>query len=173
MALFEPLMVELSTQLIRIATGSLFTQEQIRGITSHAVGKYFSELFPADEAEVDAQEKVKRATEHITKAASIVRGLQTDLAGKTATLNQLIKDIEEKEKTAAQFAALANANSATVAAIRAQLEEAVRKELITQSAQGRTVRRMASAILWVVTLVLGAALGAYFPILVSWASSLF
>lgn len=38
--------------------------------------------------------------------------------------------------------------------------------------QGKTPRRLASAFLWLLTLVLGAALGAYFKEIVAWGAKL-
>lgn len=46
--------------------------------------------------------------------------------------------------------------------MRMEMERAIREQLIAQANQGKRMRQVASLIVWLVTLVLGAALGAYF-----------
>ena len=48
------------------------------------------------------------------------------------------------------------------------MEGALRQELLAQSEKDKRLRRFASAILWLVTLVLDAALGTYFKEVVHW-----
>jgi hypothetical protein len=46
--------------------------------------------------------------------------------------------------------------------VRHEIESMLREELVRQSKTGRGTRRIASALLWITTLILGAALGSYF-----------
>ena len=57
--------------------------------------------------------------------------------------------------------------------VRQEIETALREELVRQSRTGRGKRRVASALPWIITLVLGAALGSYFREVWEFASSLF
>ncbi len=61
------LLIEISSLLIRVITGKLFTDEQIKTITSNAIGRYFSEWLPQPENELQAQIRVEKAKEHISK----------------------------------------------------------------------------------------------------------
>jgi hypothetical protein len=157
------LLLEINVQVIRALTGRLFTKEQIDAITKHSVGKLLADFFPADEQEKDAIQRVQEAELHISRASQIVLELQSTLKARSETLQQMITEIEEKKKVADNYAAMASATEAQVSAIRIEIERVVRKELVDQANKNRRVRQAASAILWVVTLVAGAALGAYFP----------
>ncbi len=59
-------------EMVRRVTGRLLTDDQIRTISSHAVGKYLTEFLPETEDEKTASEKVEAARHHITEASSII-----------------------------------------------------------------------------------------------------
>ena len=158
---------------MRSVTGHLFTETQIRKITSHAIGRYFAELFPEPEAERRARERVEEARDHITKASAIIAGMQSDLESQTVKLDKLLQEIEEKKNMAERYECLAKTNQEEWNAFRNEMEDALRKELISQSEQGKTMRRVASSIIWLVTLILGAALGTFFKEIVAWAKGIF
>jgi hypothetical protein len=81
-------------------------------------------------------------------------------------LDQIIRDIEEKKKQADHYAVLAKTNKEAFDAFKAEMEDTLRSELIAQAEKGKRVRQVVSFVIWLITLVLGAALGAYFnPIL--------
>lgn len=157
------LISEINVQVIRALTGSLFTKEQIDAITRHSVGKLLADFFPTDEQERDAIERVQEAEQHISRASQIILELQNTLKARSQTLQQMIVEIEEKKRVADHYTAMASATEEQVSAIRIEIERVVRKELVDQANKNRRVRQAASAILWVVTLIAGAALGAYFP----------
>jgi len=46
----------------------LFTDQQIKTITSGAIGKYFANFFPTPKDQREAQEKVNAARKHIAAA---------------------------------------------------------------------------------------------------------
>lgn len=52
------------------------------------------------------------------------------------------------------------------------MESALRQELVAQSERGKTTRQIASFMLWLLTLILGAALGAYFKEIIAWGVKL-
>jgi len=163
---------EIGQQVIRAVTGRLFTKEQVDAIVNNSIGKHFAEFFPTPEDQRDAIERVAEAEVHIAKATAIVAKLQTDLNSRSVALRALLVDIDEKQKLAEHYAALASANENQTAAIRAELEKAVRHELIVQTNKGKRLRQAASFIVWTVTLVAGAALGAYFLDIVKYIKSL-
>jgi len=98
---------------------------------------------------------------HIKEAAEIIVSLQEDLEKQAHQLEALAKEIEEKKKLADRYSILATTNQESFAAFKAELEETIRKELIAQSEKGKRIRRLASFIVWFITLVMGAALGTY------------
>jgi hypothetical protein len=152
--------------LFQVLTSRILTDEQVRTISTNVVGHYFVSWLPTPKEEQQAAERVQIAQNHISEASNIIAGLRSDLDGQAQHLNQLIADIEEKKQSAAHYAALAKTNQEMFAPIRMEMEKAVRDQLIFQANQGKRLRQIASFIVWLVTLVAGAALGAYFAPLV-------
>lgn len=155
-------------ELFKAVTGRLFTEAQIKSVSANAIGKYFADFLPEPKDERAARERVEEAREHIAKATQIIASLQSELGTQTQQLDAVLKELEEKKQLAQQYQALATAGQEQFAALRAQMEIALRQELLAQSEKGKRPRRVASAILWIVTLVLGAALGTYFKDVVQW-----
>lgn len=160
-----------SAQLIRSITGRLFTDSEIRALSTHAVGKYFSDLLPEPKYERAARERVEEARTHIARASQIVTQLQIELGSQTQQLDAVLKELEEKKQLAQKYETLAHTSQEQFAAFKAEMEATLRQELVAQSERGKGLRRVASAILWFVTLVLGAALGAYFKDILGWLQS--
>ena len=151
----------------QVLTSRWLTDEQIRTVSANVVGRYFSDWLPTPKEERDAAERVEAARIHISEASRIITGLRGDLDGQALQLNKIIEDIEQKKKTAEHYAVLAKTNQEAFAPIRAEMETAIREQLIAQASQGKRMRQFASVIVWLVTLVLGAALGAYFQPIVT------
>lgn len=158
----EPLVSGLAIELSKIITGKLLTESQIQSVAKTIVGKYFADWLPTPQTEAEAEERIVVAKQHITEAARIITGLQNDLESQAHRLDVLAKEIEEKKQIAEHYAALAQTNQDTLAAFKAELEETVRKELTAQAEKGKAIRKAAALINWIVTLVVGAALGAWF-----------
>jgi hypothetical protein len=174
MSKIEPLSLiysELSIQIFRILTGRLLTKKQIKDITEHAVGRYFKDLFP-ETAHLDRSEKIALAQENISTASNIIAELKLDLDAQVETLNQLIAEIKEKQDVALQYEELAKTNKDAARAVRAEIENSIRHELESQSNKNRKVRRISSIIIWLLTLILGGALGAYFKDIVGFVLSI-
>jgi small-conductance mechanosensitive channel len=167
-----PLLDAVTAELVRTLTGRLFTEAQIRTVTSHAVGKYFADLFPEPKDERAARARVEEARDHISKASSIISELQAELSSQTKQLDEVLTEIEEKKQLAQRYATLAQTSQEQFAAFKAEMEAVLRQELVAQSEKGKGMRRLASAVLWSLTLILGAALGAYFKDILAWLLSL-
>lgn len=73
-----------------------------------------------------------------------------------------------KNKLADRYQTLTETNKETFEAFRQEMEEALRRELTEQANQDKRLRQIASSIIWLVTLIVGAALGAYFKDIVAW-----
>jgi len=160
--MFVNLYVEVLGELSRLITGRIYTDEQIKTITSSAVGKYFTDFFPTPKDEQAVKEKVNAAREHISAASTIIFEMQDNLESQSKSLEHLLTEIEEKRKLAERYETLAKTNKQEFTAFREEMEMSLRKELEEQAAKGRRLRQFASLFLWLVTLVAGAALGAYF-----------
>ena len=171
MLFFSDLLIELTRILTRIITGKLLTDEQIGSLTGSVVGRYFAEWFPEPQDEAEAQRRVDTAKHHIAEATRLIGGLKEDLDAQANQLEELSKEIDEKRTLAERYAAMAATNQQAVAAFRAELEESLRRELSAQANRGKRLRQIASFTVWLVTLIIGAALGAYFPQLVQWVRS--
>lgn len=162
MSLIVSIYGEVISALAQALTGRLFTDEQIKSITSGAVGKYFADYFPTPKDEQEAQDKVHAARKHISAASTIILDMQENLESQNHNLERLLTEIEEKKKLAERYETLAQTNKQEFVAFREEMEESLRKELEEQAAKGKRPRQMASFLLWIITLVAGAALGAYF-----------
>jgi hypothetical protein len=162
----------IGAEAIRTLTGRLFTDAQIRQIATHAVGKHFADLLPEPVEERAARERVEEARGHIEQASAIISQLQSELGSQTQKLDRVLAEIEEKKKLAMRYEALAKTGQEQFAAFRAEMEGALRQELTAQSEKGKTTRRLASGFLWLLTLVLGAALGTYFEEVLAWLRAL-
>lgn len=162
----------IGAEAIRTITGRLFTDAQIRQVATHAVGKHFADLLPEPADERAARERVEEARSHIEQASAIISQLQSEVGSKTQQLDKILTEIEEKKQLAMKYEVLAKMGQEQIAAFKSEMEGAIRQELTAQSEQGKTARRLASGFLWLVTLILGAALGAYFKEVLAWTLEL-
>lgn len=158
------LIAELVRELSKRATGKLLTEAQVQTLTKSIVGKYFSEWLLTPQREAEAEERISAARIHITEATKIISRLQDDLEKQANQLDLLAKEIDEKKKIAERYAILAQTNQDALTAFKAEMEETVRKELSAQAEQGKGLRKTVSVISGAITLVIGAALGAWFQI---------
>ncbi|NYT79527.1 hypothetical protein H0A71_21370 [Alcaligenaceae bacterium] len=158
----------IAAEAFRAITGRLFTEAQIRQVATHAVGRYLTDLLPEPADDRAARERAEEARSHIEQASSIISQLQYELGSQTKQLDNVLAEIEEKKRLAMKYETLAKTGQEQFAAFKSEIEGALRQELANQSEKGKTVRRLASGFLWLVTLVLGAALGAYFKELLAW-----
>ena len=167
------LITEISNSLIRSITGKLFTEEQIHAVTSNTIGKHFSDWFPTPQKAIEERSRVEEARQHINKASLIIAEMQSDLENQNHQLEKILKDVEEKRQLAERYEILANTSQEKLNAFRKEMEESLRNELITQAEQGKRLRQIASFVVWLITLILGAALGAYFKNILDWLKSIF
>lgn len=77
---FAALSSSLLIEVVRLITGRLFTEEQIRSITSDAIGKHFADLFPTPEEQRTARERIDQARLHIEGAGNIIAQMQQELS---------------------------------------------------------------------------------------------
>lgn len=168
----ETLTSEVTLQLVRVLTGQLFTEEQIKNISKHSVGRHFTDMLPENIDTKSHKERIELAQKQIESAASIMADMKVELDTQKKTLTNLINDIDTKRADARKYGELAATNQNTISAIRHELEFALRAELTRQSQEGRILRRTISIFLWIVTLIIGAALGAYFREMVAFITNL-
>lgn len=115
------------------------------------------------------------ARQHINEASLIISSMQAELVNQSAELDQLLEAIDEKKQLAERYTNLAQTSAEKLSAFRMEMEmeEALRQELRRQSEKGKFTRLAASFLLWFITLILGAALGAYFREITAWLTSMF
>jgi hypothetical protein len=163
--------LSLSTNIARVTSqllsSKLLTDEQIRSLSKNIVGQYFSDWFATPAQERETGDKVALAQRHIADASHIISGIRADLDAQAKHLNQLLTEIAAKKKDAEHYAALAHTGEEAFASFRAEMERAVREQLVAQANKDRLLRQIISSIFWLITLVAGAALGTYFPQIVS------
>jgi len=120
---------EMISALIRAITGRLFTEDQIKTITSDTVGKYFADFFPTPKEELEAKERVESARNHILSASTIIREMQQELEDQDKKLSYLLQEIDEKKILADRYQVLAETNQKEFQAFREEMEDALREEL--------------------------------------------
>lgn len=159
------------TDIVRVTSqllsSKLLTDEQIRSLSKNIVGQYFSDWLATPVQERETGDKVALAQKHIADASDIISGIRADLDVQAEHLNQLLREIAAKKKDADHYAALAHTGEEAFAPFRAEMERAVREQLLAQANKDRLLRRIISFVFWFITLVAGGALGAYFPQIVS------
>jgi len=165
--------VDLLSSLSQIVTGRLLSDTQIRRISSTLVGKMFTDWLAEPKDERAIKERVEAARDHIASATKILGDLKFELEEKSTQLDVLVANAEAQRRKAEEYSALAQANAVTVKAIRAQIEEAVRDELGAQAGHGRRLRQTVSITSWILSLLLGAALGAHWSKVEAWVWRVF
>lgn len=158
--------------LFRTITGKIFTDDQISVLTSHTVGKYLADFLPEPKDQRAAREKVEDARQHIEKASSIITAMQQELSAQSTELDKLLVEIEENKELAKQYKYLASTNKEQFSALRKEMEEALRLELVAQSEKGKRLRQIISFVFWFATLIIGAALSTYFKEILELVKSL-
>lgn len=143
-------------ELVRLVTGKLFSDEEIKEITKGAIGRHFAELFPEPADERAARERVEEARSHITAANEILTRMQSELHEQSTRFDQLLSEIEEKRLIAERYSALASTNKQQFEAYKQEISDTIRAEIEAQANKGRRFRQATSLVFWVVTLAIGA-----------------
>jgi hypothetical protein len=164
--------LELLSLLSKVLTGPLLTPDQIKSISKSAVGQYLTDFLPTPESEILAADRVENARLHVEAATRIILEIKEDLDSQRAQLERTIFEIEEKRNLAKHYETLLKSDEETAAAYRKELEDAVQARLTKAQEEGRAARRIASAIFWVVNLIIGAGVGAYYRDIESFARSI-
>lgn len=122
------LTTELLRESARMLSGRLLTSDQIGGITSTIVGKYFADWFPEPEEEVEARRQIQLAQHHLVQAQSIIADLRKEAEEQAKQLEGLEAALHQKKELAEHYAALAAAGQDTSRAFRSEMETVIRQE---------------------------------------------
>jgi hypothetical protein len=147
--------------LSQLITGKLLTDSQIQSISSNLVGRFVADWLPEPKSQREAKQKVEKVRDYLAEATKIVSELKEEIDHRVTELESLVGEVEEKRKKVEEYTALIEAGEPAIRAIRGPLEESVRKELEAQAKKGRGTRLLVNLLAWLITLVLGAALGAH------------
>ena len=168
----QNLLLELTRILTRIITGRLLTAEQINGVTGTVVGKYFTDWFRSHRMRSKPRNVLTALSNTSQKPIESLAASNTTWIRRRNSWENSRWKLMKKRSIAERYAAMAATNETAVAAFRAELERALRRELTEQANRGKRLRQLASFTVWFVTLIMGAALGAYFPQIVHWVRSI-
>jgi hypothetical protein len=160
--------IDLLKAAVQVLTGRFLTEEQIQNISKNTVGSYFADWLPLPPDEEERQKRIEQAQNHIAEASKIISVLKDDLENQTRQLDVIINEIEEKKRIADHYATLAKTSQESFDAFKAEMEGILRKELRAEAEKGKLARQVVAVFVWTITLVLGAALGAYFIPLVTY-----
>jgi hypothetical protein len=160
--------IDLLSSLSQVVTGRILTDTQIRSISSSLVGQLFSDWLAEPKDQREIRQRVDAARDHMANATRILADLKSELDEKSSQLDKLAADVEAQRKKAEEYSILAQANASTVQAIRTQIEASVRQELENQTKRGRKLRQAISVSSWVISLLVGAALGAHWTKVEEW-----
>lgn len=169
------------SSLMDVLKGTLISDKQIKSISKKIIETYFGDFYPTPPQENDIKERIGEAQSHITQAGRIISDLQYELANQSEQLNKLLVEIDEKKSIADYYANLAETSKKEFEPLKTEIESAIKRQMLAEAEKnkvvfeqalqkqlkaeaekGKHLRRFASFIVWLVTLVLGAALGAYF-----------
>jgi hypothetical protein len=163
--LFAEISLGTMRALSQMISGKLLNDEQIKSITSHVVGRHFAEFLSKPQDEVEAQNRVDAARNHLTEATRIIGEFKNELEKETKQLEEIAATLQRTKDEAEKYAQLARLNKEAYAPLRSELQESLRSELAEQARKGRRLRQVVALIVWLVTLVLGS----YLPQIVDWA----
>lgn len=158
MNIINLLLDSFSQELIKMISGELLSDAQIRAIVNHSVGKYFKQLFPKIGEEREIADCVDEARQYISKIGELIVQLQDKLNAQAQQLELSLEKYKKIKSLSDQHQALAKIGREQSQALRSEIEEAMREQLLAASKKGKKVRQ----IVWLLTLILSAGLGAYF-----------
>jgi len=165
--MLESFLQALFVALKEIVRGTPFSTAFLDGVSGNLADDLIQKM-KARLAYGDPRDKIMVAKRHMESAGAIFDELRADLDAQSKALDELVIKAEEKKKEADHYTRLASISEDAFSAYREEMERVIRVSLEEQAARGRRMRRIASGILTVTTLVVGAALGAYFKDIVAW-----
>lgn len=148
---------------ITFVAGASAGVKLIDKVADKIVADFFVKVEKAESKE-DPAKLIDDARNHMAAAGAIFDQLKSELDQKSVDLDTLAKQVEEKKIEAVHFSNLAGVGEAAFASFRKEMEESVQQSLQTQAKNGRLAR----ITITIVTLIVGAGLGAYFKDLVTW-----
>lgn len=116
-------------------------------------------LFPNKDQEDSIQIRTQEASNHLSEAARILGQLQSELNDRNQELQMLLTTINDRKDEASHYAELANVNKNTADAFRKETEKILREQLRIEFERDKTKRKIVSAIVWTITLLLGGIVG--------------
>jgi len=88
---------ELGIQITKMLSGQLLSDEQIKSVSKHATGKYFSSLLPEDKETLEQNKKIESARQHIESASEIMSEIRDEIHTQEESLKKILNKIEEKK----------------------------------------------------------------------------
>lgn len=110
--------------------------------------------------QISIQDRTERASKLIMEAGIIITDLQKELTENNNQLNEIVSNIQLKREEAEHWRALASTNQQLANALIKEIEQRVGNEIRKQLERDKNRRRIISIIVWIITLLLGAFLGA-------------
>jgi len=130
-----------------------------RGATSLAQLRGALKTTP-EEIQEDYSRRVEMAADHLLKAGSLLSSLRTDLERQSQELANVQANIDKHKQDVEYWKKLADINKESAQVLTVELESALRRQIRQELDRGKNLRRVASAIGWIITLILGGIVGA-------------
>jgi len=149
--------------IVSAALGPTLTNQVLTSVVTDVareiVDKFVRERFTESQAK-DIRDRAKEAAVRIEEASKIISELQFELQSKNAELEQLMDVVAKRQDEATHWANLANVNEELASSFTRELEKRVREQLRAELDKGKQRRQILGIISWVVTLLIGAVVGA-------------
>ena len=114
------------------------------------------------EQDDNIQLRAQEASNHLSEAGRILGQLQGELNTKNQELQSLLSTINDRKDEASHYEQLANLNKKTADAFTKEIEKRMREQIRIELERGKTKRKIISAIVWTITLILGGVVGVLF-----------
>ncbi len=113
-----------------------------------------------EEEQEDIRTRAQLASDHLSQAGVILADLQSELDRRSGELDSLLNLIDSRRAEAEHWAEVAATNEKQASALIQEIESRVGKKVQEKLEERKVRRRVSGILLWVLTLVAGALIGA-------------
>lgn len=149
---FLDALAEISRQLIGTSIAPILATDAITKVVAEVLRDFMS----AERRAPTISDRAADATKALTHASQIIGELETELANHKNRLDEVVVQIETKRMEANHWANLASFNEQQVAALTAEVERRLREQIRAEQKRNIGWRRVATFVIWLITLILGA-----------------
>lgn len=161
----RPTVERVLSAMVDVLRGVTATQVILGPVLGDVVNQVVRDLLARPQAEDDIRARAAAASNHLAEAGAILSELQRELTSRNDELSQLLASIEERREEAEHWKKLASVNEDLAQSLTREIERRVREQMRLELERNKTIRRIASFLVWLLTLFLGAIIGVWVQVL--------